>query len=335
MPTRRKLIFIKQLAISFAVAVILFMSNASESVSAERGPIPMAFLHVEFLNDNAVYEPTSSAEAARMEKLAQTFKAMLSESRRYKFVPVPDPFQMKIANGQALGNCAGCEFKYGRQLGVEQVAWIKIQKVSNLISNINLYISDVQTRKFVFAKSADMRGNTDETWLRSLRWIVKNYLLVDIASKQVTEPSPTRIAVFDFELIDNSAGGGIIAQDAIDTENLKLSTEKARRMLVASGRYSIVDTSSTASKVTSAGGIRNCNGCEGLLAKKLGADRSLIGLITRINRTEYTLQILVRDTQTGAVVSNVFTGLRMGANYAWPRGVKWLMKNKVLPAQHN
>jgi hypothetical protein len=147
------------------------------------------------------------------------------------------------------------------------------------------------------------------------------------------EPGLVKIAVFDFELEDKSAGGGIIAQDAIDTENLKLATEEARRMLSASGRYSVVDASSAAGEVSSAGGVQHCNGCDGPLAKKLGADQSMVGVFTRVNRTEYTLQVLIRDTQTGSAVSNHFTGLRMGANYAWPRGVKWLMNNKILSAQ--
>lgn len=150
---------------------------------------------------------------------------------------------------------------------------------------------------------------------------------------EAAEPNQTKIAVFDFELDDRSAGGGIIAQDAIDTENLRLATEEARSMLSASGRYSIVDVSSAAAEVTSAGGIRHCNGCEAPLANKVGADQSMVGLFTRVNRTEYTLQILVRDSRSGAILSNVFTGLRMGANYSWPRGVKWLMKNKILSGQ--
>lgn len=151
-----------------------------------------------------------------------------------------------------------------------------------------------------------------------------------IQPSEAAEPGPVKIAVFDFELNDASAGGGIIAQDAIDTENLRKSTEEARGMLSASGRYSIVDTSSVAGEVTSAGGVQHCNGCDGPLAKKLGADQSMVGVFTRVNRTEYTLQILVRDAQSGTVLSNSFTGLRMGANYSWPRGVKWLMDNKIL-----
>jgi hypothetical protein len=154
--------------------------------------------------------------------------------------------------------------------------------------------------------------------------------VLTIHPPEAAEPNAVKIAIFDFELDDRSAGGGIIGQDAIDTENLKRSADEARRMLSASGRYSIIDAGSAAAEVLSAGGIRHCNGCEGPLARRLGADRSLVGVVTRVNRTEYTLQILVRDAQTGAVLSNDFTGLRMGANYSWPRGVKWLMNNRIL-----
>ena len=49
-------------------------------------------------------------------------------------------------------------------------------------------------------------------------------------------------------------------------------------MLLASGRYSIVDAGSVAGEVISAGDIQHCNGCEGPLAKKLGADQSMVGV---------------------------------------------------------
>ncbi len=168
----------------------------------------------------------------------------------------------------------------------------------------------------------------------SLYWVSTLVLVIfSVQSIEAAAEEPLKIAVFDFVLDDKSAGGGIIAQDAIDTEHLKKSTEEARRMLSDSGRYSIIDPSSVAGEVASAGGIQHCNGCDGPIAKKLGADRSMVGVFTRVNRTEYTLQIQVRDVQSGAVVSNDFTGLRMGANYAWPRGVKWLMKKKILSAE--
>lgn len=139
------------------------------------------------------------------------------------------------------------------------------------------------------------------------------------------------IAVFDFELDDKSAGGGIIAQDDNDTQNLKFATDEAKRLLKDSGRYALVETTPVASEVAAAGGVLNCKSCEVPLARKLGADQAAIGVIGRVNRTEYTLFIRIVDTKTGAVIASDFTGLRMGANYSWPRGVKSLLQNTTLP----
>ncbi len=63
---------------------------------------------------------------------------------------------------------------------------------------------------------------------------------------------------------------------------------------------------------------------------RLGAEQATIGVVTRVNRTEYTLLMRITDARTGAIVSNSYTNLRMGANYARPRGVKWLMDNQLL-----
>ena len=40
--------------------------------------------------------------------------------------------------------------------------------------------------------------------------------------------------------------------------------------------------------------------------------------------------VKVVDADTGAPVAAGYTGLRMGANYSWPRGAKWLMEKRVL-----
>jgi Protein of unknown function (DUF2380) len=151
-----------------------------------------------------------------------------------------------------------------------------------------------------------------------------------LQSSGAAEPAPVKIAIFDFELDDRSAAGGLVGLDAIDAENLKKATEEARQRLAASSRYVVVDTGPAANEMTLAGGIQRCNGCEAPLANKLGADQSMIGIFARVSRTEYTLQIAVRDTKSGVILSNAFSGLRMGANYAWPRAVASLIDNKIL-----
>jgi hypothetical protein len=47
---------------------------------------------------------------------------------------------------------------------------------------------------------------------------------------------------------------------------------------------------------------------------------------------EYVVQFRVSDVRKAAIISNLTTGLRMGADYSWSRGVRWLMKNRMLAA---
>ncbi len=155
-----------------------------------------------------------------------------------------------------------------------------------------------------------------------------------LSAAAVGEPvladEPIKVAVYKFELNDFSAGGGVIPPDAKDATYLEQATQDARRLLSQSGRYIIVDTSGAQDEPVKAGKMASCDGCVGPITKKLGAEEAVIGLITRISRTEYTLLIQFIDADSGKPVSRYFTGLRMGANYSWPRGVASLMKNRIL-----
>jgi ATP-dependent Lon protease len=58
----------------------------------------------------------------------------------------------------------------------DRVARGTVQKVSNHILNINLYMVNVQTGHLEFAKSVDIRGNTDESWRRGLNYMLRHYI---------------------------------------------------------------------------------------------------------------------------------------------------------------
>ena len=146
--------------------------------TAHAAPPPsLAVLGTFFQNDNEGLEPTSDAERARLKRTGDEFAALLADSGRYKIMPTPDDMRAKIAAGQLPGECGGCEAEYGRALGADLVAWIRVQKVSNLILNMNVYIADVKSGRMLLTKSVDLRGNTDDSWSRSLAYLVKNSVL--------------------------------------------------------------------------------------------------------------------------------------------------------------
>jgi hypothetical protein len=139
-----------------------------------------------------------------------------------------------------------------------------------------------------------------------------------------------KIAVFPFELEDFSAGAGYVPPDDIDREQLRLSTEEARRLIAASGRYQLVDVSAVDDQAAKAGKLRDCDGCEARIAAGLDADQSMIGIVSRITRMEYAVTFKLRDARSGAIVAVEQTDLRMGANVAWSRGARWLIQNRLL-----
>jgi Protein of unknown function (DUF2380) len=141
---------------------------------------------------------------------------------------------------------------------------------------------------------------------------------------------PVKLAVFEFELEDFSAGAALLPANPADSEQLKHATNEARQLIAQSGRYTLVDVSGADAEAVKAHSLRNCDGCDAGIALKFGAQQSLVGIVTRISRTEYTIRFVIRDTQTGATVFNQQTGLRMGAIESWYRGAVWLIKNGLL-----
>ena len=159
----------------FSGVAAVFATPATTSQATATKSIAM--LGVFLQNDNEGYEPTSDAERARMTALEAQFKTALEMSGGYKFVAVSPEIRAKISGGQMLAECGGCEIDYGKALGATTIAWVRVQKISNLIMNLNVYVADVHTAKMLFIHSVDIRGNTDESWSRSMTYLLKNYML--------------------------------------------------------------------------------------------------------------------------------------------------------------
>ena len=82
-------------------------------------------------------------------------------------------YRVLESSHEPLG-CNGCEIDAAKALGAERVALCWVQKVSNLILNLNIEVKSVASGETVYAKSVDIRGNTDESWLRGVRRLVDN-----------------------------------------------------------------------------------------------------------------------------------------------------------------
>jgi len=140
-----------------------------------------------------------------------------------------------------------------------------------------------------------------------------------------------KIAVFDFELEDNSPSAVLLNQSDPHAATMAKVTAAAREQLTLSGRYSLVDVSKADAKEVRDGTLRRCNGCEAGIARQLGADESLVGIVRPVTQTDYYVLVVIRDARTGKVLDQQEANIA-GDESGWPSGARMLIKHQVLAA---
>ena len=135
----------------------------------------IAVLDFELVDDQHELAP-ASVEYDRLRAIHDQMQTALTANGLYRVVDTA-PAAALIAQAQsrtALRDCNGCELDIARVLVVDRVLIGWVQKVSNLILNINLRIEDAATGDVVLNKSVDLRGNTDESWRRGVAALVRS-----------------------------------------------------------------------------------------------------------------------------------------------------------------
>ena len=163
---------------ALTVAVLAGMSAAPVAAT----PMKAAFFPFELIDSgqiSPVAAPPPAAEAARLALAGGLLKERLTGSGPYEPVDLNGAAQA-IAASPALRDCQSCADEIARGAGADIAVVGYVQKVSNLILNINIRVSNAQSGQVLAAASADIRGNTDETWTRGVEWLVKNRLLAKL-----------------------------------------------------------------------------------------------------------------------------------------------------------
>ena len=141
---------------------------------------------------------------------------------------------------------------------------------------------------------------------------------------------PIKLAVFEFELDDFSAGGPIAGESPAETERLQAVTLLAQRQLANSHIFEIVDVGRANDEMVKTHWLRNCNGCDATIARKFGADMSLVGIFRKVSIMEQYLEIRIRDANTGELMKVAGTDYRGETDESWNRALTWLIQHRIV-----
>lgn len=142
--------------------------------------------------------------------------------------------------------------------------------------------------------------------------------------------SAIKIAVFGFELDDVTPAAAYVGKVDSTQKSLQMATKAARAELARSGRYSIVSVNDVDAKAVKDHTLRNCQGCEATIARKLGAQQSMLGIVRRATQTDYYILLVIRDAKTGKILNTQAANFA-GGDEGWASGAEVLIRYQVLP----
>ena len=157
----------------FVIALMLLLV----SPATHADPLKAAVFDFELLDTSLqgqVNGPQADEQRRLMDVTEQLRKGLADAG---KFAVLDIAPVNAAAHASNLQACGGCDVQYAQKLGADLAITGLVQKVSALILNMNIYVRDARTGQLVAAMSADFRSNTDESWSRTLGYLLRNRLL--------------------------------------------------------------------------------------------------------------------------------------------------------------
>ena len=140
---------------------------------------------------------------------------------------------------------------------------------------------------------------------------------------------PPRLAVFDFEMIDSSLDGEMRGKRSDEQERLIRVGDQVRKELGDSGRFRIVDIAPV-NAAAHQSNLQACGGCDVTLARELGADLELTGVVQKVSNLILNISMYLRDAHTGGLVLVANADMRGNTDESWSRATRYLIRERLL-----
>lgn len=157
------------------LAIAISMGMHYPVAAAEQTVQTIAIMDFELL-DNTGESAKDAEQKLRLALITKQLRQAMADKHLYTVIDNAPASTLisELQNRFQLYSCNGCDVDIGRALHTNRVLTGWVQKVSNLILNINIQIRDVESGNLVLAKSVDIRGNTDQSWTRGVHYMMRS-----------------------------------------------------------------------------------------------------------------------------------------------------------------
>lgn len=137
------------------------------------GTVPIVVFELELVDGSL--EGRHPDHDARIELTTGTLRDLFARDGRFRLMD-PAPVSEAIDRLGPLHGCNGCEVDLARKLGARYAVLSRVQKVSSLILGMEITVVDARSGDTVQLEKVSIRGDTDESWVRGVRYMFRHNL---------------------------------------------------------------------------------------------------------------------------------------------------------------
>ncbi len=156
-------------------------------------------------------------------------------------------------------------------------------------------------------------------------------LITQVIAAETAAGGP-RLAVFDLELQDASHEGAIDGERPDQVARLKLVSGELRSLIEKTGRFKMVDIEPARQMIAKKGPLIYCNGCDRDIARDIGAELALTGLVYKVSNLILEIHLYIRDVETGNILEKMSISIRGNTDESWLHGIRWIVRNRLMKA---
>lgn len=154
--------------VAACILAIAPMAVQAEKAAAE--PIPVAVAEFDYKDTSGEPEDQQAKHAAQLQSFAESIRAGLESSGKYRIVPLvcePIPCRASDLDAEALIAAA-------RKAGAQQLVFGGIHKMSTLVQFAKVQVLDLKLDRLIFERLLTFRGDNDAAWDHAQRFVVRD-----------------------------------------------------------------------------------------------------------------------------------------------------------------
>lgn len=141
-------------------------------------------------------------------------------------------------------------------------------------------------------------------------------------------PAPGRVAFFGVQFVDMSTEGAMNGIRADETARTEMASAYVAKDMTERG-FQLVPMDPVAERLKTIANPADCNGCDTALAQELGADYALTGEVRKISNLILSIELNLRDAETGQTLRAGTVDIRGNTDESWQRGFSYLLRNLI------